>query len=79
MTLEERCRLSEECLPDAPYRQMLTQLHEEMLTNLAESHHSLQDMVQKSFEMVQKSRDLICEIESVREEINSLKLLVEHG
>ena len=31
MTFEERCRLSEQCLPEAPYREMLTKLHNEML------------------------------------------------
>jgi len=48
-------------------------------SDLVEAHCELADMVQKSKEMVQKSRDLICEIESVREEINSLKLLLGHG
>jgi hypothetical protein len=33
-TFEERCRLSEQCLPDAPYRAMLTKLHEEMLQEI---------------------------------------------
>ena len=33
-TFEERCRLSEQCLPDAPYRAMLTKLHEEMLEEI---------------------------------------------
>lgn len=32
MKFSERCRLSEHCLPDAPYRTMLTALHNEMLT-----------------------------------------------
>ena len=36
MTFEERCRLSEQCLPDAPYREMLTKLHNEMLKALAQ-------------------------------------------
>ena len=31
MTFEERCRLSEQCLPEAPYREMLNKLHNEML------------------------------------------------
>jgi len=35
MTFEERCRLSEQCLPDAPYRAMLKKLHDEMLKALA--------------------------------------------
>ena len=35
LTLEQRCRLSEQCLPDAPYRAMLTKLHDEMLAALA--------------------------------------------
>ena len=36
MTFEERCRLSEQCLPEAPYRMLLTNLHNEMLRKLAE-------------------------------------------
>ena len=36
MTFEERCRLSEQCLPEAPYRMLLTNLHNEMLGKLAE-------------------------------------------
>ena len=48
-------------------------------SDLIEAHRELADMVRKSKEMVQKSCDLICEIESVREEINSLKLLIGHG
>ena len=37
MTFEQRCRLSEQCLPDAPYRAMLTELHNAMLVALAQS------------------------------------------
>ena len=36
MTFEQRCRLSEQCLPEAPYRAMLTKLHDEMLAALAQ-------------------------------------------
>ena len=36
MTFEQRCRISEQCLPDAPYRAMLTKLHDEMLAALAQ-------------------------------------------
>ena len=36
LTLEQRCRLSEQCLPDAPYRAMLTKMHDEMLKALAQ-------------------------------------------
>ena len=36
MTYEERCRVSEQCLPYAPFREMLTKLHDEMLKALAE-------------------------------------------
>ena len=43
LTLEQRCRLSEQCLPDAPYRAMLIALHDEMLAALAQpefiKHH----------------------------------------
>jgi hypothetical protein len=35
-TFAARCLLAEQCLPDAPYRAMLTKLHSEMLTALAE-------------------------------------------
>jgi hypothetical protein len=31
LTFKERCRISEQCLPSAPYRDMLTKLHNEML------------------------------------------------
>jgi hypothetical protein len=34
MTFAERCKLSEQCLPDAPYRAMLTKLHQEMLQEI---------------------------------------------
>jgi hypothetical protein len=33
-TFAERCTLSEQCLPDAPYRAMLTKLHQEMLQEI---------------------------------------------
>ena len=36
MTFEQRCRISEQCLPDAPYRAMLIALHDEMLAALAQ-------------------------------------------
>ena len=36
MTFEERCRLSEQSLPNAPYRDKLTALHNEMLKALAQ-------------------------------------------
>ena len=36
LTLEQRCRLSEQCLPEAPYRAMLTKLHDEMLAALTQ-------------------------------------------
>ena len=36
MTFEQRCRVSEQCLPDAPYRAMLIALHDEMLAALAQ-------------------------------------------
>jgi hypothetical protein len=36
MTFEQRCRVSEQCLPEAPYREMLTKLHDEMLAALAQ-------------------------------------------
>ena len=35
-TFAERCQIAEQCLPDAPYRAMLTKLHTEMLAALAE-------------------------------------------
>lgn len=35
-TLQERCRIAEQCLPDAPYREMLRKLHDEMLAALAQ-------------------------------------------
>lgn len=35
-TLQERCRIAEQCLPDAPYRAMLKNLHNEMLAALAQ-------------------------------------------
>lgn len=33
-TPQERRRIAEQCLPDAPYRAMLTALHDELLTAL---------------------------------------------
>ena len=43
LTFEQRCRVSEQCLPEAPYREMLTKLHDEMLAALAQpvfiKHH----------------------------------------
>ena len=36
LTFEQRCRISEQCLPDAPYREMLTKLHDEMLAALVQ-------------------------------------------
>ena len=36
MTFEQRCRVSEKCLPEAPYREMLTELHNQMLEALAQ-------------------------------------------
>ena len=43
LTFEQRCRISEQCLPDAPYRAMLIALHDEMLAALAQpefiKHH----------------------------------------
>lgn len=35
-TFAERCELAQQCLPDAPYRAMLTKLHAEMLTALVQ-------------------------------------------
>lgn len=35
-TFEQRCLIAEQCLPDAPYRDMLKKLHTEMLEALAE-------------------------------------------
>ena len=37
MTFEQRCRVSEQCLPEAPYRAMLVALHDEMLEALAQT------------------------------------------
>lgn len=36
MTFADRCQVSEQCLPDAPYRAMLIALHNEMLEALAQ-------------------------------------------
>ena len=35
MTFEERCSIAQRCLPEAPYRDMLTKLHHEMLAAIA--------------------------------------------
>jgi len=35
MTFAQRCQVSEQCLPNTPYRAMLTNLHDEMLAALA--------------------------------------------
>ena len=39
----ERCRLSEECLPDSPYLKMLVSLHDEMLKALRAPPASTKD------------------------------------
>ena len=46
MTFQQRCRVSEQCLPEAPYRAMLVALHDEMLEALAqpEQNHSEDDL-----------------------------------
>ena len=52
-TFEQRCLLAEQCLPDAPYRDMLKKLHAEMLEALAEQparpYRLLQDNGSKYF------------------------------
>ena len=34
MTLQDRCKLATDCLPDADYRVMLTALHKELLDEI---------------------------------------------
>jgi len=34
ITFEQRCQMMQQCLPDAPYRDMLTVLHTEMLLRI---------------------------------------------
>jgi hypothetical protein len=34
MTLQDRCKLATDCLPDAEYRVMLTALHKELLDEI---------------------------------------------
>ena len=34
MTLQDRCKLATDCLPDAPYKTMLTALHKELLDEI---------------------------------------------
>jgi hypothetical protein len=40
-TFADRCTLSEQCLPDAPYRAMLTKLHVEMLQEIERLNKAL--------------------------------------
>ena len=52
LTLEQRCRLSEQCLPDAPYREMLTKLHDEMLA--ARVQRTWVDLTENEIEVIEK-------------------------
>ena len=45
LTLSERCRIAQECLPDAEYRQRLTALHDEMLATLFAKEPSDQQII----------------------------------
>ena len=42
MTFSERCKLSTDCLPEAPYRAMLAGLHQEMLAEIKHLREALQ-------------------------------------
>lgn len=52
LTLEQRCRLSEQCLPDAPYRAMLIKLHDEMLA--ARVQRTWVDLTENEIEVIEK-------------------------
>ena len=42
MTFSERCKLAADCLPEAPYRAMLAELHQEMLAEIKQLREALQ-------------------------------------
>ena len=63
MTFEERCRLSEQCLPEAPYRMLLTNLHNEMLSKLAEQPPQRKPLTDEEIDRMYVS----CKYGSVRE------------
>jgi len=42
MTYTDRCRIAEQCLPEAPYRSCLTRLHCEMLTEIERLRSALE-------------------------------------
>ena len=63
MTFEERCRLSEQCLPEAPYRMLLTNLHNEMLRELAEQPPQRKPLTDEEIDRMYVS----CKYGSVRE------------
>ena len=41
MTFSERCKLAADCLPEAPYRAMLAELHQEMLAEIKQLREAL--------------------------------------
>jgi hypothetical protein len=47
--------------------------------DLVFAYQTIQDMTKKSAEMQQISENLICHVESLREEVKTLQLIVGHG
>ena len=54
MTFEQRCRVSEQCLPEAPYRAMLVALHDEMLEALAQPEQEPVGFVDSKLNPIQR-------------------------
>ena len=60
--LEKRCRTSERCLPEAPYRVSLTRLHDDMLEDirtLAHQSERNEAAMRMAVEALEESIDLV--------------------
>ena len=43
MTFKEKCKMVQQCLPESPFRDQVTKLHDEMLSLLQEAADDLED------------------------------------
>jgi hypothetical protein len=57
-TLAKRCTLSEQCLPDAPYRAMLAALHKDMLREIDRLEYANAELLQAITKTVQENLHL---------------------
>lgn len=70
MTFEQRCRVSEQCLPEAPYRAMLVALHDEMLEALAQPEQEpIREVLKQVLELTE-SMVLHCDAELNQHDVN---------